>query len=129
MHKLMSSVAAVLIGSAFGMAEVTDGAPIGRAGAGHGAGVASAPGVSHPAGGVHAFDGAGQLHAGFRSYHGYGGFYRGLYPYTLFGYPNYNSYWGYPYSLYEDGSPDCLFEWPKRTVKHKAVQRGVWTCS
>ena len=116
MHKFMSSVAAVLIGSGFGMAEIANSAPIGRAGAGHGPGVASAPGVSHPAGGVHTF-------------HGYHGFYRGLYPYTLFGYPNYNSYWGYPYSLYEDDSPDCRFEWPKRTVKHKPVQRGVWTCS
>jgi hypothetical protein len=64
--------------------------------------------------------------AGLRGYHGY---YRGLYPYTLFGYPNYNSYWGYPYSLYQDDSPDCRFEWPKRTVKHKTIQRGVWTCS
>ena len=92
----------------------------------------------HGAGGLHAFHGAGQFHAPGQSYaarqfrpgfHGYHGFYRGLYPYTLFGYPNYNSYWGYPYSLYEDDSPDCRFEWPKRTAKHKTVQRGVWICS
>jgi hypothetical protein len=56
---------------------------------------------------------------------GFHGYYRGLYPYSLFGYPRY-SYGGYyPYSLYED---DCRFEWPKRTAKRKAVQRGVWTC-
>jgi hypothetical protein len=125
MHKFMSGVAAVLI-SAFGMAGAADSAPIGRAGAGPGAG------------GLHAFHGAGQFHAPGQShaarqfrpgFHGYHGFYRGLYPYTLFGYPNYNSYWGYPYSLYDDDSPDCRFEWPKRTVKHKTVQRGVWTCS
>jgi hypothetical protein len=129
MHKFMSSMAAVVIGSAFGMAEVVNSAPIGRAGAGHSPGVASAPGVSHPAGGVHAFHGVG--YAGLRSfhgYHGYPGYYRGLYPYTLFGYPNYNSYWGYPYSLYEDDS-GCRFEWPKRTSNHKTAQRGVWTCS
>ena len=102
MHKFIVGVAAVLIGSAIGLAGVANSASIG--------------------------------HAGFRSYHGYPGYpgypgyYWGLYPNTLFGYPNYNSYWGYPYSLYEDDS-GCRFEWPKRTVKHKAVQRGVWTCS
>jgi hypothetical protein len=140
MHKFMSSVAAILIGSAFGMAEIANSAPIGRAGAGHGPGVAGAPGVSHPGSGVHAFHGIG--HPGFRSFHGYPGYpgypgytgyfgypgYWGLYPNTLFGYPNYNSYWGYPYSLYEDDS-GCRFEWPKRTGKLKTVQRGVWTCS
>ena len=135
MHKFMSGVAAVLICSALGTAGAADSAPIGRAGAGHGPGVARAPGVSHPAGGVHAFHGvgqfhpAGQLYSGYRGLHGYHGFYRGLYPYTLFGYPNYNSYWGNPYSLYEDDSSDCRFEWPKRTVNHKTVQRGIWTCS
>ena len=99
MHRFIVGVAAVLIGSAIGLAGVANSASIG--------------------------------HAGFRSYHGYPGYpgyYWGLYPNTLFGYPNYNSYWGYPYSLYEDDS-GCRFEWPKRTVKHKAVQRGVWTCS
>jgi hypothetical protein len=139
MQKFIGGVAVVLIGSAFGLAEIANSAPIGRAGAGHGPGVASAPGVSRPAGGLHAFHGVG--HAGFRSFHGYSGYpdysgypgypgyYWGLYPNTLFGYPNYNSYWGYPYSLYEDGSSDCRFEWPKRGAKHKSVQRGVWTCS
>src|ERR1700722_7336803 len=132
MHKFIGGVAAVLVGSAFGMAAVAHGASIGRAGAGHGPGVASAPGVSHPAGGLHAFHGVGP--AGFRSFHGYSGYsgypgyYWGLYPNTLFGYPNYNSYWGYPYSLYEDDS-GCRFEWPKRAAKHNTVQRGVWTCS
>jgi hypothetical protein len=75
-----------------------------------------------------AFGMAGVAHGagGFRGFHG---FYRGFYPYTLFGYPNYYSYGGYyPYSLYEDDSP-CRFEWPKRSVKHKTAQRGVWTCS
>jgi hypothetical protein len=141
MYKFMSGVAAVLICSAFGMAEVANSAPIVRAGAGPGPGVGHAAGVMHSAAGLHAFQGTGQfhppgqsyaarqLHPGFRSFHGYHGFYRGLYPYTLFGYPNYNSYWGYPYSLYEDDSPDCRFEWPNRTVKRKSAQRGVWTCS
>ena len=95
MHKFMSGVAAILIGSVVGTA-VPNGAAVGR--------------------------------AGLRSYHGYPGYYWGAYPYTLFGYPNYHSYWGYPYSLYEDDS-GCRFEWPKRTANHKAVQRGVWTCS
>jgi hypothetical protein len=135
MHKFMGSVVAVLVGSAVGMAEVANSAPIGRAGAGHGPGVAGAAGVFHPAGGVHAFHGVG--YPGYRSFHGYHGYpgysgypgaYWGLYPNTLFGYPNYNSYWGYPYSLYEDDS-GCRFEWPKRTAKHNTVQRGVWTCS
>jgi hypothetical protein len=66
---------------------------------------------------------AGRFHGGFP------GFYRGLYPYSLFGYPGYR-YGGYfPYSLYEDDGPDCRFVWVKRTVKHKVVQRGIWTCS
>ncbi len=59
---------------------------------------------------------------------GFHGFYRGLYPYSLFGYPRY-SYGGYyPYSLYEDEGPNCRFVW-KRTAKRKTVQRGIWTCS
>jgi hypothetical protein len=61
-------------------------------------------------------------------FHGFRGFYRGLYPYSLFGYPNY-SYGGYyPYSLYNDAEPDCDFVWVNRTVKHKIVRRGIWTC-
>jgi hypothetical protein len=68
---------------------------------------------------------AGRFPAGFNG--GFHGYYRSLYPYSLFGYPRYHSYWGYyPYSHYED---DCRFEFPKRTAKGKAVQRGVWTCS
>jgi hypothetical protein len=99
MYKFMRGVAAVLICSAFGMAGVANSDPIGR---------------------VHNV-------SGLRGFHG---FYRGFYPYTLFGYPNYHSYGSYyPYSLYEDDSPDCRFEWPKRAVKRKTAQRGVWTCS
>ena len=67
---------------------------------------------------------AGRFPGGFHG--GFHGYYRGLYPYSLFGYPRY-SYGGYyPYLHYED---DCRFEFPKRTAKGKAVQRGVWTCS
>jgi hypothetical protein len=101
MHKFLRAALAGLICVIFGLAAF----PIAAA-AFHGR-----------VGGFHAF------HGGFR------GFNRGLYPYTLFGYPRYN-YGGYfPYSIYEDDGPDCRFEWPKRTAKHKAAQRGVWTCS
>jgi hypothetical protein len=104
MHIFMSSVAAVLICAAFGMADVASGAPIGRGGA---------------------FYGPGGLRAGL---HGYRGFYGGLYPYSLFGYPH-SSYGGYyPYSIYLDNEPDCDFVWAKRTAKRKSV-RGIWTCS
>jgi hypothetical protein len=59
---------------------------------------------------------------------GFNGFYRGLYPYSLFGYPRY-SYGGYyPYALYPDDGPNCRFVW-KRTAKRTAIQRGIWTCS
>ena len=76
--------------------------------------------VAVAAGGVHAFHG----HS-----HGLRGFYGGLYPYSLFGYPGsvYGGY--YPYSIYDDNGPDCDFVWVKRAVKHKAVGRGIWTCS
>jgi hypothetical protein len=47
------------------------------------------------------------------------------YPYTQFGYPNYN--WSY-YPRYRH-YPDCDFVWAKPTAKHKTAQRGVWTCS
>jgi hypothetical protein len=129
MHKLISGLAAVLICSACGIADVANSAPFGRGAAG--AGLARSGGVFHGAGGFHGvgqFHGVAQFHGGF---HGVRGFYgRGLYPYTLFGYPNYHSYGGYyPYSIYEDSSPDCDFVWIKRTVKHKIVQRGIWTCS
>ena len=98
MHKFMSGLVAVLVCSAFCMADLAQGAPAGWRGARGG----------------HVY--------GFR------GFYRGLYPYSLFGYPNY-SYGGYyPYSVYENAEPDCDFVWVKRTVKHKTVRRGIWTC-
>jgi hypothetical protein len=59
---------------------------------------------------------------------GFHGYYRGLYPYNLFGYPRY-SYGGYyPYGLYQDDGPNCRFVW-KRTTKRTAVQRGIWTCT
>jgi hypothetical protein len=104
MCKLVGGLAAVLLWAACVLAYPSD------AGAG--------------AGGSYAFHGGGRFHGGFH------GFYRGLYPYTLFGYPNYYSYGGYyPYSFYEDDSSDCRFEWPKRSVKHKPARRGVWTCS
>ena len=99
MHKFLNGVAAVLVCSAFGMAYPADSASAGGGGARGG------------------------------HFHGFHGFYRGLYPYSLFGYPNY-SYGGYyPYSLYNDAEPDCDFVWVKRTVKHKTIQRGVWKCS
>jgi hypothetical protein len=103
MHKLMSGLTAVLLCSAFALTDSS---------------------VARGAGGFHAFHGVGQFHHGLRGF--YGG---GVYPYSLFGYPNY-SYGGYyPYSIYEDSSPDCDFVWVKRTVKHKTIQRGVWKCS
>jgi hypothetical protein len=104
MHIFMSGVATILICAAFGMADVASGAPIGRGGA---------------------FYGPGGLHAGF---HGHRGFYGGLYPYSLFGYPH--SWYGgyYPYSIYVENEPDCDFVWAKRTAKRKSV-RGIWTCS
>ena len=101
MHKLMSGLTAVLLGAAFAATDSS---------------------AARAAGGFHSFH--GQLHHGVRGF--YGG---GVYPYSLFGYPN-DGYGGYyPYSIYEDGSPDCDFVWVKRTVKHKIVQRGVWKCS
>jgi hypothetical protein len=116
MHKLLS-VAAVLICSIFGMAHSANSAMMG-----HGIGFAHA-GV----GGFHSLHGGGPFYSGHR---GFNGFYRGLYPYTLFGYPNYYSYGGYyPYSIYEDVGPDCRFVWVKRTVKHKTIERGIWRCS
>jgi hypothetical protein len=61
-------------------------------------------------------------------FHGFHGFYRGLYPFSLFGYPRY-AYGGYyPYSLYGDTEPDCDFVWVDRTLKHKIARRGIWTC-
>jgi hypothetical protein len=111
MHKLMRGVAAALICATFGMADSSPAAAAGR-------------GVGF-AGGGGAFHGAGEFHR----FHGFRGFYRGIYPYSLFGYPNY-SYGGYyPYSVYEDVEPDCDFVWVKRTAKHKVVRRGIWTCS
>jgi hypothetical protein len=64
---------------------------------------------------------------GFHAYHGPRGFY-GLYPYTLFGYPNYRYGGYYPNSFYyQDNEPDCDFVWAHRLSKRKG--RGVWTCS
>jgi hypothetical protein len=69
---------------------------------------------------------AGWAHE-FRAYHGLRGFY-GLYPYTLFGYPNYRYGGYYPFSpYYQDNEPNCDFVWANRTTKRKG--RGVWTCS
>jgi hypothetical protein len=104
MHKHLNRMVAGLVCMTFGLAASSIAA-------------AAGPGAWHHAGGFHAF------HGGF---HGFG---RGLYPYSLFGYPGY-SYGGYfPYSIYEDDGPDCRFEWPRRSAKHKGVQRGIWTCS
>ena len=102
MRKLVGGLAAVLIGAAFVLAYPSD------AGAG--------------AGGSYVFHGGGRFHGGFH------GFYRGLYPYTLFGYPNYGYGGYYPYSpYYQDNEPNCDFVWSNRTTKRKG--RGVWTCS
>ena len=57
-------------------------------------------------------------------FYGWPGFYH-QYPYTLFGYPNYN--WSY-FPLYGEYS-NCDFVWGKPSGKHKKVQRGTWTCS
>src|ERR1700730_16571802 len=93
MHKFLNGVAAVLVCSAFGMAYPADSASAGGGGARGG------------------------------HFHGFHGFYRGLYPYSLFGYPNY-SYGGYyPYSLYNDAEPDCDFVWVNWTVKPKIISR------
>jgi hypothetical protein len=99
MHKLLNSAIAGLVGATFALAA-----------------------SSIPAAAFHS--------VGFHEFHGgYRGFNRGIYPYNLFGYPRYK-YGGYfPYSVYEDDGPDCRFEWPKRSAKHKVAQRGVWTCS
>ena len=145
MHKLLSGVAAVLMCLVFGMTDFADSAPIGRGvGVMHGGVGAFHPGVGafHPGvGGFHPgiggfHPGIGGFHPGIGGYHAFRGvgafhgFYRGLYPYTLFGYPNYYSYGGYYpyYSNYEDYGPDCHFVWVKRTVKHKTVERGIWRC-
>jgi hypothetical protein len=81
----------------------------------------SAFGVATPA------DGAGAGWRGAHGFHGPRGFY-GLYPYTLFGYPNYRYGGYYPYSFYyQDNEPDCDFVWTNRASKRKG--RGVWTCS
>jgi hypothetical protein len=95
---MLRLIAATLIFAAFGVAD-GNGAP------------------ARPAGTVHA-------QGFYRVHHFYGGFYR-QYPYTLFGYPNYN--WSY-YPLYEE-YPSCDFVWGKRTGKSKAAQHGTWTCS
>jgi hypothetical protein len=103
MHKLTSGLTAVLICAVFALADSS---------------------LARAAGGFHAFHGAGPFHHGWRGF--YGG---GVYPYSLFGYPDHGYGGYYPYSIYEDSSPDCDFVWVKRTVKHKTVQRGVWKCS
>jgi hypothetical protein len=101
MHKLLNCATVALVCAIFGLAASS---------------IPAAAGAFHSSG-IHAF------HGGFR------GFNRGLYPYSLFGYPGYKYGGYYPYSIYEDDGPDCRFEWPKRTVKHKPAQRGIWTCS
>jgi hypothetical protein len=69
---------------------------------------------SAPARDVQGFYQVGRLHSFYD-------FYR-QYPYTLFGYPNYN--WNY-YPLYKN-YPACDFVWGKRNSK--TVQHGTWTC-
>jgi hypothetical protein len=117
MNRFMRGMAAVFVCSTFGAADWANSAPIG--------GGTAATGVARPGrvfhGPVHAFHGGGQ-------FYGFHGFYR-LYPYTLFGYPNYYSGSYYPYPFSEGDYPDCNFVWGKPTAKHKALQRGVWTCS
>ena len=134
MHRLISNVAVVFICSAFGTANLANGAPAAHAG---GAGIAhGGAGVPHMgAGGFRRGGGGGfvrggggfrggELHGGLRGFRGFHG--RGvgpdLYPYSWYG--DYD-----PYPFYEEDYPDCQFVWGKRTVKHKAIQRGVWTCS
>lgn len=100
MHKLISGMAAVLLCAAFAMADCS----------------------------IAAAGGRGLFHRGLHGFHGfYGG---GIYPYSLLGgyYPGYLYGNYYPYSVYENDEPDCDFVWVKRTVKHKTVRRGVWTC-
>jgi hypothetical protein len=103
MHKLISLVAAVILCSAFALAQPA----------------AARGGFAHSGGGFHGF------HSGFGGFHGFHGFYGGLYPYSLLRgyYPG-----NYPYSVYEDDGPDCDFVWVKRTVNHKIVRRGIWKC-
>ena len=100
MHKFMRGAVVVLICSAVGVAGLPNSASARWSGA-----------------------------RGFHSFRGLRGFYR-LYPYTLFGYPNYRygSYYPY-YPYYEDNEPNCDFVWTKRTAKHKTTGRGIWTCS
>jgi hypothetical protein len=117
MHRLISGVAAALICSAFALANPSIAAAAGRVGGGFARG-GGAFHAFHGGGGFHAFHGGG----GFHGFHGFYGGGIGLYPYSLYG-----GY--YPYSLYEDDYPDCHFVWVKRTVKHKIVGRGIWTCS
>jgi hypothetical protein len=109
MHKLISVVAAVIVCSAFALAQP----------------VAARGGFAHSGGGFHGFHGGGVFHSGFGGFHGFHGFYGGLYPYSLLRgyYPG-----NYPYSVYEDDGPDCDFVWVKRTVNHKIVRRGIWKC-
>jgi hypothetical protein len=110
-------LAAVLFCAAFAVANPSAAAAFGRGGfAFHGGG----------------FGGFRTFHGGlrFRGFHGfYGG---GIYPYSLLGgyYPRYlyGNYYSYPYSVYEDDEPDCHFVWVKRTVRHRLVRHGIWTC-
>jgi hypothetical protein len=112
MHRIMGVLAVLGLCVAFAVAN-----PPGAAAFGHGGG-----GFGHGGGGFHG--GFGGFHGGlgFRGLRGfYGGYGGGYYaPYFYGGY--------YPY--YEDEGPDCDFEWVKRTVGHRIVQRGrgIWRC-
>jgi hypothetical protein len=136
MHKLIRNMAAVFICSAFGTANLANSAPGahgGGAGIAHGAG---GGGMAHIGGGegfrgggfVHGGGGfhGGEFHGRLRGFRGFYGGGVGPYPYSWYGdyYGDYD-----PYPFYEENYPDCHFVWVKRTVKHKAVQRGIWTCS
>jgi hypothetical protein len=105
MYRLMSGAAAVLMLSVFGIVACANGAPTGRGAR------------------VSRYNAAIHVQGFYRvpRFHGWHGFYH-QYPYTLFGYPNYN--WSY-YPLYQD-YPECDFVWAKPTVKDKSVQRGIW---
>jgi hypothetical protein len=112
-HRIISALAAVLLCVAFAVANPSGAAAFGHGGFGHGGFAFRGGGF----GGFHAF------HGGF-GFRGLRGFYGGGYYAPYF-------YGDYPYSLYEDedDEPDCHFVWVKRTVKHRIVRHGIWTCS
>jgi hypothetical protein len=120
MHRIIGVLAALGLCAAFAVAN-----PSGAAAFGHGGG-----GFGHGwGGGFHG--GFGGFHGGFGGFHGGLGFhgFRGFYGGYGGGY--YAPYFDgddYPYSLYEDEGPDCHFVWVRRTVNHRVVRHGIWTC-